>query len=117
MSETPAPAPITIERTGSAVVARVPLKMLEEKDLKVLGQLVDQSAADPGVTVVVLDLSRVTILPSLGLGALIQISNKCKARQQRLLLASVSPQLRQVFAITRLDRVLEMSESVEKAVE
>jgi anti-anti-sigma factor len=117
MSNTPAPAPITVERTGPAIVARIPLKMLDDAELKHLSQLVDQSAAEAGVTVVVLDMSRVQILPSIGLGALVQISNKCRARQQRMVLAALTPQVRQVFAITRLDRVLEMSDSVEKAVE
>jgi anti-sigma B factor antagonist len=66
---------------------------------------------------VVIDLSRVQILPSLGLGALVQISNKCKARGQPLKLAAVQPGIRKVFAITRLDRILDLVDSVEAALQ
>jgi anti-anti-sigma factor len=122
MSETPNPTPAptpaaTIERIGAAVVAHANLKMLDDNELKQLGQMVDQAAGAAGVTVVVLDLARVQILPSLGLGALIQMSNKCKARQQRFKLAAVTHGVRQVLSITRLDRVLDLSDTVEAAVE
>jgi anti-anti-sigma factor len=69
------------------------------------------------VSVVVLDLARVMILPSLALGMLVQISTKCKARQQVFRLAALSPQLRDILRITRLDRVLEVVDSVENAVQ
>ena len=117
MSNTPASTPVVIEKSGSAVIARVQVKLLDDKDLKLLGQMIDQSAGEPGISTIVIDLSRVQILPSLGLGALIQISNKCKARQQALKIAATPPAIRQVFAITRLDRVFDLVDSVEAAVQ
>jgi anti-anti-sigma factor len=65
----------------------------------------------------VLDLEKVQLLPSLALGLLVQISHKCKARQQKLKLAAIQPAVRQVFAITRLDRVFEFAATVEAAIE
>jgi anti-anti-sigma factor len=117
MSDTPGSTPVTIETSGNAVIARVQVKMLDESDLKLLSQLIDQSAGEGAVTIVVLDMSRVQIVPSLGLGVLIRMSTKCKSRQQRLKLAAVTPSVRQVLSITRLDRVLEMTETVEAALE
>ena len=116
MSEAASPTPVVIEKTESAVIARVQVKLLDDKELRVLSRLIDEAAGDSPGTTVVIDLSRVQILPSLGLGTLVQISNKCKSRQQRLRLAAVTPQVRQVFAITKLDRVLELADSVESAV-
>jgi len=113
MSDTP--ALVVIEKLGNAVIAHVNVKLLDEAGLKLLGQLIDQSAGEPGVSLVVVDLSGVRLIPSLGLGVLIQISSKCKARGQSLKLAATPPPIRQVFAITRLDRVLEMADSVEAA--
>ena len=46
-----------------------------------------------------------------------QLSNKCKAREQRLKLAAVQPQVRQTISITKLDRVLDLVDSVEAGVE
>jgi anti-anti-sigma factor len=120
MSETPqTPPPVaTIERKDRAVIARPMRKMAEEHDLKTMMRLIDEACATGGdISTVVIDLSHVTILPSLGLGLLVQVSNKCKARQQRLRLASVSPQIRQVMTITRLDRIFDFAPNVDSAIE
>lgn len=117
MSESPTADPIAIETIGSAVIARVNLKLFDDKNIKLMNQLIDQAAGKAGVVTVVLDMSRVQIVPSLGLGALVQISNKCRARQQRLKLAAVQPQVRQTMSITKLDRILDLVDTVEAAAE
>jgi anti-sigma B factor antagonist len=112
-----ATSPISIERQGQAVVVRPNMKMMDDSALKALRRLVDEAAGpDSGIETVVLDLSRVTILPSLALGLLVHVSNTCKDRQQALRLTGIQPQIRQVFAITRLDQVFQFADSVEAAV-
>lgn len=111
------PPPAVMETKDNALVARISAKLLEDKDLKALSAMVDQAASNPAISIVVLDMAKVHIIPSLGLGVLVQMSAKCKARQQRLKLAGVLPSVRQVLSITRLDRVLELSDSVEAALE
>jgi anti-anti-sigma factor len=93
------------------------LKLFDDKSIKLMNQMIDEAADKAGVITVVLDLSRVQIVPSLGLGALVQISNKCRARQQRLKLAAVQPQVRQTMSITKLDRILDLVDTVEAAAE
>jgi anti-anti-sigma factor len=117
MSNAPDPASITIEKKGHGLVAHVRVKLLDEKDLERLSLLIDQAAADPTVSTIVIDLSQVQLLPSLGLGSLIQAHRKCAARQQKLKLVVNSPSLRQVFVVTRLDRVLELADSIDAALE
>ena len=117
--KTPASAAVTVEKTpdGSAVIARAQVKMLDDEALKMLTRQIDEaSAAAGGVQLVVIELSKVTILPSMALGLLVQIANKCKSREQRLKLAGVPPQVRQVFSITRLDRVFQFADSVDAAL-
>jgi anti-anti-sigma factor len=109
--------PLVIESRDTAVVVRVNLKLFDDQTIKAMNQRIDEAAGKPGVTLVVLDLSRVQIVPSLGLGALVQISNKCRARKQRLKLAAVQPQVRQTMSITKLDRILDLVGSVEAALE
>src|SRR5258708_7323812 len=106
------PALVTIEKREHAIVAQPQTKMMDDEPLKTLDRLIDQNAGI-GTTLLVLDLSRVKILPSLALGLLMQISKKCKARDQKLILAALEPQIRQVFAITRLDRLFEFADSVD----
>jgi anti-anti-sigma factor len=117
MSETPDKPPVTVEKTGGAVVARAHDKVLDDETLKTLTRLIDEaSGLDGSIRLVVLDLSRVTMLPSMALGLLVQMAGKCKARDQRLKLAGVARQVRQVFTITRLDRVFQFADSVEAAL-
>jgi anti-sigma B factor antagonist len=118
MSEESAAKSIAVEKIGQVIVGRLPIKMLEEDDLKTLAGLIDQaSAADPSITTVVLDFEQVAMIPSLGLGLLVQIANKCKVRRQRLRLAAVRPQVRQVFSITKLDRIFQFSDTVASATQ
>ena len=118
MADSGAPTSMKIEMKDQAIVARPCVKMMNDDELKLLAQSIDQAAAeDPGKPLVVIDLSDVEILPSLALGLLVQIAGKCRTRQQKLKLASVRPQIRQVFAITRLDRVFDFAPSVDAALE
>ena len=119
MSDTSDTTPaVAVEKTadGSAIVARARVKMVDDEALKTLTRHIDEASDTGGVQLVVLDLSKVMILPSMALGLLVQLSNKCKAREQRLKLAGVPPQVRQVFTITRLDRVFQFADSVEAAL-
>ena len=118
MSEASGANPITMEKRAGAIVARPQVKMMDDDTLKTLARSIDEaSESDPVPPLVVLDLSRVAIVPSLALGLLVQILNKCKARQQALKLAGVQPQIRKVFALTRLDRVFQFADSVDAAIE
>src|SRR4051794_20193181 len=98
---------VIAERKGSAVVATVQVKLLDDNSLKMLSQLIDQNAGADGVSTVIVDLGNVELLPSLGLGMLLQMTTKCKSRHQSLKLANVRPKVRQVFTITKLDRIFE----------
>ena len=118
MGDTSPANPIVIESRGGAVIARAQVKMMDDEALKTLTRLSDEAAAaNPDALLVIVDLSRVSILPSLALGLLVQMANKCKARDQKLKLAGVQPPVRQVFAITRLDRVFQFADSVDAAME
>jgi anti-anti-sigma factor len=110
--------PVTVERKGAALVARPRVKMLEDVVLRRLVRSIDDaSESDPAIELVVFDLSDVAIVPSMALGLLVQTSNQCKERHQRLKLAGVQPQIRKVLTLTQLDRLLELADSVESAVE
>ena len=110
---------IQTESRGSALIVSPQVKMLDDEHLKALSTAIDKGAgtSSSGIALVVVDLAKVSLLPSLALGLLVQISSKCKARQQKLKLAAVQPAVRQVFAITRLDRVFEFAGTVDAAIE
>ena len=116
MSDTASPQIVTVEKRGNALIANVNAKLLDDKELKLLGSILDQGAGDPGVSLVVVNLARVQLVPSLGLGLLLRMSQKCAARNQGFTLAAVSPGERQTFTITKLDRILKLADSVDAAI-
>ena len=113
MSETPVAPTVTIEKVGGAIVARPQVKLMDAAAIKALKLSVAEAAGAP---LVVIDLSRVAILPSLALGGLLEIANACKARQQTLKLAGIQPKIRKVLSVTRLDTLFPIVDSVEAAV-
>lgn len=116
MSDTTRGGSIVIERVGRGVVARVGTAEPEDADLERMERFIEEAAREAEVGVVVVDLSRVTMLPSHGLGTLVKLSGECEARGKRLRLAGVSPRLAETLRVTRLDRVLTVVESVEAGV-
>jgi len=116
MSENSPPPAVTIERRGAALIATINAKLLDERELKQLGLILDQAAADPSVTLLVVNMERVQLVPSLGLGLLLRISQKCTAREQALVLAALAPTVRRMFSITKLDRILKLADNVDAAL-
>ena len=109
--------PVTIESGDRAIVARPQVKLMDDVVVKELTRLVDAATADsPATPPVVVDLSRVAIIPSMALVLLVQLAKKCQGRGQELKLSGVQPTVRQVFAITKLDLVFRIADSVEAAI-
>ena len=116
MSDTPPAALVTVEVTDRAIIARLETKLMDDAVVKALSQGVDEAAAaHPAIALVVLDLSRVVLLASIALGLLVQMETRCREREQTLKLAGVQPPLRQVFAITMLDRKFQFANDVDAA--
>ena len=69
-----------------------------------------------GVTKIVISLEQVNYVDSAGLGALIEIHRKTKAKGGRLALAHLGPKLRQALEIARLLTIFETFASEADAV-
>lgn len=82
-------------------------------------QLVDDvttaSDADPKKPVV-LDFKKVEFTPSSVLGALVRISQTFRLDGRRLVLVHVDRRVRGTLSVTRLDKVLEVRETIEDAI-
>lgn len=112
MNQSPSAASIAIEKTPAAIIARVQTKLLDEAAMTALSEQIESASGDGAPALVVIDLAKVEFLPSLCLGALVQIANGCRSRQQKVKLAALRPTIRKTFSITRLDRVFELIDSV-----
>jgi len=65
---------------------------------------------------VVLDLSRVSFIPSLGLGGLINLVNYLSHEGHRFVLISLKPQILTTLKVTKLDKLFEIHDGIDAAV-
>ena len=69
-----------------------------------------------GATRIVINLERVNYVDSAGLGALIEMHRKTKAKGGRLVLCNLGPKLRQALEIARLQPMFETSSTEAAAI-
>ena len=109
---------IDIEDIGDVTVARfIDKKILDETNIQIIGYqlfgLVDDEAREK----IILDFSNVEYLSSAALGKLITMDKKVKAAKGKLRLCSIRPEIYEVFAITKLNKLFSIHENQEKALE
>ncbi len=103
---------IAIDRIDGVSVVRMPHRV----DVGNTKTFVDTLRAEIGErrTNIVLDLSKTETIDSTALGAIVQVYQSLRVTEGTLVLAGVSDGVQRVFAITRLDRVFKMVDSVEE---
>jgi anti-sigma B factor antagonist len=106
---------IQVTRAGGAaiVVINGPLGAGDSERLyeRHVGRLIEE-----GERVLILDLSRVPRIDSIGLGGLVQMFVRMRNRGGNLRLAAPTPFVRNVLAITKLSSVFDIHDSVEHAI-
>jgi len=112
MPESPA---TIIEQLGDAIVVHVQYTDMSEQHLSAVQTDIATATANQNMPLIV-DMAKVKYIPSLALGLFVRLTNSFKSRDQRFILAAPQPTVRQVLAITRLDRAIEVQDSVEKAL-
>ena len=97
------------------LIAAIDKKLLDDDLLQMLVPAITE-AVDRSPKSVILDITNVQFLPSLGIGTLVKLQTELKKRQQRLLIAGVHANIRKVLAITRLDKLFDLNDSLDAAV-
>lgn len=110
------PAVTKTEQTDNAVILHVQVDRLDEDNVHRLQTEVAGAADAAPQLPIVLDLAQVDFMPSLSLAALVRLVTQFRARDQRLLLAGLQPQVREVFTITHLDRLFELHPDIPAAL-
>ena len=64
---------------------------------------------------IILDFSSTKFIDSIGLGALVSILKQTEQHNKSVILAALSPHVRQIFELTKLYRLFEIYESVDEA--
>ena len=109
---------LDIEEVGDVTIAKfIDRKILDENNIQIIGNqlfgLVDEEAR----TKIILDFSNVEYLSSAALGKLITMEKKVKTAKGKLRLCCIRPEIYEVFAITKLNRLFKIYEDQERALE
>lgn len=116
MTEAPRHMLDLVQRDGITVVSLLESKIVSEEAIQELGQQLYQLVESGGHRNLLLDFREVQYLSSAALGKLIQLKKKLGPVTGKLKLCSISPDLLEVFRITRLDTVFEIYKDQETAL-
>ena len=107
---------VTIESQTDVIRAVVNQAQLNDTAIDKLFIDVSSAAAQHSGLPVVLDLTAVNYVPSMGLGTLVMLMRQLKNSNQRFVLVGLQSEVRTVLAITRLDKLFEIQPNFDTAV-
>jgi anti-sigma B factor antagonist len=118
MSAQPRRRRIEVENIGDVTVVNfVDKKILEEQNIQNIGEQLFALVEQDGLSKLLLNFSNVEYLSSAALGKLITLNKKVKDAAGKLILCDISPQIYEVFEITRLDKFFRIEKDEQTALQ
>lgn len=109
---------LDVEEIGDVTIARfTDKKILDETNIQIIGNQLFSLVDDDGRDKIVLDFSNVEYLSSAALGKLITMDKKVKGAKGKLRLCSIRPDIYEVFAITKLNKLFKIHDDQDQALE
>ena len=106
MAEAAANPPVSVtHQKDIRIVEFTNNKILDEANIAEIGQTLNAMIDEVAQPKLLLDFSNVDHLSSAALGTLINANNRIKQRNGQLRLASIKPQIYEVFVITKLNKL------------
>jgi anti-sigma B factor antagonist len=98
------------------VVELADRKILDELNISHIGERLQGLVAKAASPKFVLDFSNVAHMSSSALGMLITLHKRVREKKGQLRLCGIQPQIYEVFVITRLNEIFDISKTVDDAV-
>jgi anti-sigma B factor antagonist len=109
---------IDIEEVAGVSIAKfLDKKILDETNIQIIGNQLFGLLDEDGRKNIVLDFTNVEYLSSAALGKLLIMEKKVKAVNGKLRLCSIRPEIYEVFAITKLNKLFKILPDQETALE
>jgi len=68
-------------------------------------------------SIIIVDMENLTYLNSMGLGVIVKAYSESKKQGKEFVLSSLQENIKKLFTITKLERIISIYESTEKAIE
>jgi len=118
MSQAPRRKRLEIEDIGDVtVVCFTDRKILDEQNIQIIGEQLFSLVDEMSRKQLLLNFSNVEYMSSAALGKLITLNKKVQATGGRLVLCNIDPQIREVFEITRLDKLFTIRADEQEALQ
>ena len=109
---------LDIEEVNGVTIARfTDKKILDESNIQIIGNQLFNLVDEDHRQKIILDFTNVEYLSSAALGKLITMDKKVKAAGGKLRLCSIRTDIKEVFKITRLDKLFQILDDRDKAIE
>jgi anti-sigma B factor antagonist len=105
------------QKSGVTVVNFLDKRILDEPTIQAIAEQLFSLVDDSGKRELILNFSNVEYLSSAALGKLINLHKKLQGVQGRLAMCHVIPQIFEVFAITKLDKIFKIFPDEDAALE
>jgi len=105
------------ESDGVTRVEFLDRNILDEANIQVISSELEELIERTDEPKLLISFANVDHLSSAALGALITINNKVRSKGGQLRLADIDPQIREVFAITKLNRLFQIHDTSQEALE
>ena len=104
------------EAKGVTVIRLLDHKILDAGNIQELGDELFALVEQEGIKSLLLDFGRVEFLSSAALNKLIMLDKKVKEHDGQLKLCNLRPEIEEVFVITRLNQLFEITSTVESGL-
>ncbi len=109
---------LDIEEVNGVTIARfTDKKILDESNIQIIGNQLFNLVDEDHRQKIILDFTNVEYLSSAAPGKLITMDKKVKAFGGKLRLCSIRSDIKEVFKITRLDKLFQILDDRDKALE
>ena len=118
MSQQPRRRRLEVEDMGDiAVVNFVDKKILDEQNIQMIGDDLFRLVDELGRRKILLNFRNVEFLSSAALGKLITLNRKVQAVKGKLILCGITKEIREVFEITKLDKLFVIQQDEQVALQ
>jgi anti-anti-sigma factor len=107
---------LVADRVGPILCVTVLCEAVSDREAHILYNETD-GAIDDRCSNILVDLSKVGVLTSAGIGALVRLHKRIEERKGKLAVCALNPELAELFRLTRMDRLFVMAENRERALQ
>ncbi|MGA2265037.1 MAG: STAS domain-containing protein [Phycisphaerae bacterium] len=116
MAERPKRLKVSVDSNGITTVELTDKKILDELNIANIGDQLNALVAESASPKLVLDFSAVGHMSSSALGMLITLNKRLREKNGQLRLCGIRPSIYEVFAMTRLNEILQICPTKEEAI-